>query len=85
MLSAAILAARSTVREKKNWQIHLNYVKQVGMRPCVTQRRYHCYGSCDSSRQRNCEQDFVTCLQLIEEQLRECNGLCEYPLYVKGK
>lgn len=31
MLSAAILAARSTVREKKNWQIHLNYVKQVGM------------------------------------------------------
>jgi hypothetical protein len=30
-------------------------------------------------------QDFVTCLQLIEEQLRECNGLCEYPLYVKGE
>lgn len=56
MLSAAILAARSTVREKKNWHIHLSYVKQ----------------------------DFVACLQLIEEQLRECNGLCEYPLYVKG-
>jgi hypothetical protein len=37
MLSAAILAARSTVREKKNWQIHLNYVKQVAVHPRTTQ------------------------------------------------
>ncbi len=21
---------------------------------------------------------------MIDEQLRECNGLCEYPLYIKG-
>ena len=29
-------------------------------------------------------QEFADCLSLIEEQLRECQGLCEYALFVKG-
>lgn len=29
-------------------------------------------------------QEYVDCLNLIEEQLRECRGLCEYALYIKG-
>jgi hypothetical protein len=24
------------------------------------------------------------CLKVIEEQLKCCNGLCEYPIFVKG-
>jgi Bardet-Biedl syndrome 4 protein len=31
-----------------------------------------------------CRQEFSDCLLLIEEQLKECKGLCEYALYVKG-
>eukprot|EP00002_Diphylleia_rotans_P014613 TRINITY_DN2847_c0_g1_i3.p1 TRINITY_DN2847_c0_g1~~TRINITY_DN2847_c0_g1_i3.p1 ORF type:complete len:350 (-),score=51.14 TRINITY_DN2847_c0_g1_i3:152-1201(-) len=46
----------STVREKKNWLIHLLYVRQ----------------------------EYKECLQVIEETLKECNGICEYPLYVKA-
>lgn len=29
-------------------------------------------------------QDYPECLRIIEEQLRECKGLAEYPIYVKG-
>lgn len=29
-------------------------------------------------------QEYPECLQIIEEQLRECKGLAEYPIYVKG-
>lgn len=30
-------------------------------------------------------QEYPECLGIIEEQLRECNGLAEYPIFVKGK
>ena len=30
-------------------------------------------------------QEYTECLAIIEEQLRACNGLAEYPIYVKGK
>lgn len=30
-------------------------------------------------------QEYPECLAIIEEQLRACNGLAEYPIYVKGK
>lgn len=30
-------------------------------------------------------QDYPECLQIIEEELRECKGLAEYPIYVKGE
>lgn len=30
-------------------------------------------------------QEYPECLQIIEEQLRACNGLAEYPIYVKGQ
>lgn len=30
-------------------------------------------------------QDYPECLQVIEEQLRACKGLAEYPIYVKGE
>jgi hypothetical protein len=29
-------------------------------------------------------QNFRECLRIIEEQLKESNGMCEYPLYIKG-
>lgn len=29
--------------------------------------------------------DYKECLELIEEQLRNCNGISEYPIFVKGK
>ena len=29
-------------------------------------------------------QEYPRCLELIEEQFQECNGLCEYPIYIKG-
>lgn len=29
-------------------------------------------------------QNYKDCLKLIDDQLKECNGLCEYPLYIKG-
>ena len=29
-------------------------------------------------------QEYSECLVVIEDQLRECGGLCEYPLYVKA-
>mmetsp|Transcript_40200 Transcript_40200/g.52928 ORF Transcript_40200/g.52928 Transcript_40200/m.52928 type:complete len:430 (+) Transcript_40200:133-1422(+) len=29
-------------------------------------------------------QEYKECLRVIEEQLRDCNGLCEYPIYIKG-
>eukprot|EP00899_Mesostigma_viride_P005871 jgi/Mesvir1/15285/Mv06500-RA.1 len=29
-------------------------------------------------------QEFDKCLKVIETQLAECNGLCEYPIYVKA-
>lgn len=44
------------IRERRNWLIHVLYVRQ----------------------------EYTDCLALIEEQLRECRGQCEYPLYVKG-
>lgn len=28
--------------------------------------------------------EYPECLVIIEEQLRDCNGLAEYPIYVKG-
>lgn len=30
-------------------------------------------------------EDYVACLKLIEEQLKLYNGLCEYPIYIKGE
>eukprot|EP00903_Cladosiphon_okamuranus_P014836 g13737.t1 len=30
-------------------------------------------------------QEYRECLAIIEEQLRACNGLAEYPIYVKGQ
>ena len=30
------------------------------------------------------KKDFLQCLSLIEQQLKSCNGLSEYPLYIKG-
>jgi hypothetical protein len=51
------MAGPSTARERKNWLIHLLYVRQ----------------------------DYDECMRVIEEQLRACNGLCEYPLYAKGE
>ena len=29
-------------------------------------------------------QEYPECLAIIEKQLRACNGLAEYPIYVKG-
>lgn len=29
--------------------------------------------------------EYSECLQIIEEQLCACNGLAEYPIYVKGE
>jgi Bardet-Biedl syndrome 4 protein len=49
-------AAPTTMREKRNWLIHLLYVRQ----------------------------DFHDCIAIIEEQLSECKGLCEYAIYVKA-
>jgi hypothetical protein len=51
------MTASSTVRERRNWWIHLLYVRQ----------------------------EYDECLRVIEEVLRACNGLAEYPLYVKGE
>jgi Bardet-Biedl syndrome 4 protein len=44
------------IRERRNWQIHLLYIRQR----------------------------FRDCLKMIDDQLKESNGHCEYPLYVKG-
>eukprot|EP00275_Glaucocystis_incrassata_P001543 EC123291.1.p1 GENE.EC123291.1~~EC123291.1.p1 ORF type:complete len:137 (+),score=11.12 EC123291.1:203-613(+) len=30
------------------------------------------------------KQDYKQCLELIEQQLAECNGLAEYPIYIKA-
>lgn len=30
-------------------------------------------------------QEHTECLQIIEEQLQDCDGMAEYPIYVKGK
>lgn len=30
-------------------------------------------------------QEYTECLQTIEEQLQDCDGMAEYPIYVKGK
>ncbi|KAJ9472868.1 Bardet-Biedl syndrome 4 protein-like protein [Diplonema papillatum] len=46
----------TTIREKRNWLIHLLYTRQ----------------------------DYFDCLMLIEEQLTESRGLCEYAIYVKA-
>lgn len=54
MADSAIQAMQ--VRERRNWMIHLLYIRQ----------------------------ETSECIKLIEEQLRECQGLCEYALYVKG-
>jgi Bardet-Biedl syndrome 4 protein len=32
-----------------------------------------------------CRQEYKQCLVLIEQQLKDCKGSCEYPLYVKGR
>ncbi|GMI43314.1 hypothetical protein TrCOL_g6047 [Triparma columacea] len=29
-------------------------------------------------------QDYAECLKVVEEELQACNGLCEYPIYVKA-
>lgn len=44
------------LREKVNWLIHHQYVRQ----------------------------DYDICLKTIEEHLKECQGLSEYPIYVKA-
>jgi Bardet-Biedl syndrome 4 protein len=49
-------AQAALIREKRNWLIHLRYLRQ----------------------------EYTDCLKLIETQLKESNGLCEYALYVKG-
>ncbi|CAM9913416.1 unnamed protein product [Discosporangium mesarthrocarpum] len=28
--------------------------------------------------------EYPKCLEMIEDQLKECNGMCEYPIYVKA-
>ena len=33
---------------------------------------------------RHQKQDFKDCLVVIEKQLAEFNGMCEYPIYVKA-
>eukprot|EP00937_MAST-01D_sp_MAST-1D-sp2_P001409 g1409.t1 len=48
--------AGTTRRERRNWQIHLAFVRH----------------------------EHKECLRMIEQQLRECNGVCEYALYVKA-
>jgi len=48
--------AASTVRERRNWLIHLLYVRQ----------------------------EYDECLRVVEDVLRACSGLAEYPLYIKG-
>lgn len=30
-------------------------------------------------------QEYTECLQIIEEQLQDCDGMAEYPIYVKGE
>jgi Bardet-Biedl syndrome 4 protein len=54
--SAVPLPTSYSIKEKRNWQIHLLYIRQ----------------------------SFEECLKLIELQLKDCNGLCEYPLFIKG-
>ncbi len=54
--STAGLAPALVLREKRNWLIHMLYVRH----------------------------EMDECLALIEEQLKECSGLCEYAIYVKG-
>ena len=49
-------AAAASIRERRNWLIHLLYVRQ----------------------------EYAECMSLVEEQLREAGGLCEYALYVKA-
>eukprot|EP00128_Syssomonas_multiformis_P002047 Colp12_sorted_trinity150504_noHs@1037 len=44
------------IYEKKNWLIHLRYVRN----------------------------EIPACLELIEQQLKESHGYCEYPLFVKA-
>ena len=50
------LAAPTTRRERRNWQIHLLF----------------------------CRNEHKECLRIIEHQLKECAGLCEYAIYVKA-
>jgi Bardet-Biedl syndrome 4 protein len=52
----ALAQQLQTIRERRNWLIHLLYVRQ----------------------------EYNNCLQVIEAQLRETEGTCEYALYVKG-
>lgn len=49
-------AASTGIRERRNWLIHLHYVRN----------------------------EVKECLELIEEQLRESQGLCEYAIFVKA-
>eukprot|EP00735_Rhodelphis_limneticus_P006966 TRINITY_DN19443_c0_g1::TRINITY_DN19443_c0_g1_i1::g.17063::m.17063 TRINITY_DN19443_c0_g1::TRINITY_DN19443_c0_g1_i1::g.17063 ORF type:complete len:409 (+),score=37.38,sp/Q96RK4/BBS4_HUMAN/53.54/6e-136,TPR_11/PF13414.1/3,TPR_11/PF13414.1/1.1e-12,TPR_11/PF13414.1/1.3e-09,TPR_11/PF13414.1/2.2e-08,TPR_11/PF13414.1/8e-12,TPR_11/PF13414.1/0.00013,TPR_11/PF13414.1/0.05,TPR_2/PF07719.12/1.2e+03,TPR_2/PF07719.12/0.28,TPR_2/PF07719.12/0.00044,TPR_2/PF07719.12/1e-05,TPR_2/PF07719.12/5.6e-05,TPR_2/PF07719.12 len=46
----------TTLRERKNWLIHMLYVRH----------------------------DYEECTKLIDDVLKECDGLCEYPIYVKA-
>ncbi|GET93301.1 hypothetical protein, conserved [Leishmania tarentolae] len=51
-----LLQELQAIRERRNWLIHLLYVRQ----------------------------EYSNCLQVIEAQLYETGGTCEYALYVKG-
>eukprot|EP01052_Picozoa_sp_SAG31_P040655 SAG31_NODE_5941_length_2247_cov_1.585661_1_plen_75_part_00 len=50
------MSANTTLRERRNWHIHLLYIRH----------------------------DFKDCLKLIEQQLQECSGMCEYAVYTKA-
>eukprot|EP01064_Diplonema_japonicum_P039200 TRINITY_DN9778_c1_g4_i1.p1 TRINITY_DN9778_c1_g4~~TRINITY_DN9778_c1_g4_i1.p1 ORF type:complete len:438 (+),score=30.13 TRINITY_DN9778_c1_g4_i1:70-1383(+) len=54
--SGAPASGTASIRERRNWLIHLLYTRQ----------------------------DYFECLVLIEEQLQDCKGLCEYAIYIKA-
>ncbi len=54
--SSSSSSAAISISEKKNWLIHLLYIRQ----------------------------NYQQCLKMIDETLKECRGMVEYPLYIKG-
>ena len=68
-------ASKTTLRERKNWYIHLCFIRKVyQIVKAINFDEYLCLEF----------QDYAECLKVIEEQLKACNGQCEYPLYIKG-
>uniref|UniRef100_A0A7S2IJS5 Tetratricopeptide repeat protein n=1 Tax=Haptolina brevifila TaxID=156173 RepID=A0A7S2IJS5_9EUKA len=76
------------IRERQNWLIHMQYTRQECVarpRPPQMRRPRHAHRFLNRPhRFFHRPRRYDVCLQTIEQQLKDCRGMAEYPIYIKA-